>query len=126
IYLFVYNSSIPCCWFSVITQGIPTFIRVCIKLVELRGKVFYRAQIFITGNTFPEEICIKPILSSCPLDGVVLDPFLGRGTTMKVARDLGRNSIGIEIQPDYLPIIKKYLEIDQQRFGVTHEIVEKR
>ena len=57
--------------------------------------------------------------------GVVLDPFLGRGTTMKVARDLGRNSIGIELQADYLPIIKKYLEIDQQRFGVTYEIVEK-
>lgn len=74
---------------------------------------------------YPEDICIKPILSSCPPDGVVLDPCLGRGTTTKVARDNGRNSIGIEIQPSYLPIIKKYLEIDQQqqRLGVTYEVV---
>lgn len=74
---------------------------------------------------YPEEICIKPILSSCPPNGIVLDPFMGRGTTIKVARDNGRNSVGIEIQPSYLPIIKKYLEIDQQqqRLGVTYEII---
>lgn len=39
--------------------------------------------------------------------GIVLDPFLGSGTTMKVAKSLGRDSIGIEIQPKYIPIILK-------------------
>ena len=39
--------------------------------------------------------------------GIVLDPFLGSGTTMKVARELGRNCIGIEINPKYVEIAKK-------------------
>ena len=37
----------------------------------------------------------------------VLDPFLGSGTTMKAAKDLGRNSVGIELNPDYLPRIEE-------------------
>jgi len=41
--------------------------------------------------------------------GIVLDPFVGSGTTLKVARDLGRDAIGIEIKPDYIKIIKKRL-----------------
>lgn len=39
--------------------------------------------------------------------GVVLDPFLGSGTTMKVARDLGRSCIGIELNPNYIEIAKR-------------------
>ncbi len=39
----------------------------------------------------------------------VLDPFVGSGTTMKAARDLGRNSIGIEIKNPLVPIIKEKL-----------------
>ena len=39
--------------------------------------------------------------------GVVLDPFAGSGTSMQVAKELGRNSIGIEIQPKYIPMILK-------------------
>ena len=41
--------------------------------------------------------------------GVVLDPFAGSGTTMQVARQLGRNAIGIEISQEYAQIIKKRL-----------------
>jgi site-specific DNA-methyltransferase (adenine-specific) len=39
----------------------------------------------------------------------ILDPFLGSGTTMKVARDLKRSCIGIEINPEYIEITKKRL-----------------
>ena len=39
--------------------------------------------------------------------GVVLDPFAGSGTTNIVAEKLGRNSIGIELNPDYIEIIKR-------------------
>jgi site-specific DNA-methyltransferase (adenine-specific) len=44
----------------------------------------------------------------------VLDPFLGSGTTTKVARDLGRNSIGYEINSDYLPVIKQKVDWGKQ------------
>ena len=37
----------------------------------------------------------------------ILDPFMGSGTTASVARMLGRNSVGYEINPDYIPIIKE-------------------
>ncbi|MBL8151343.1 MAG: site-specific DNA-methyltransferase [Blastocatellia bacterium] len=51
---------------------------------------------------YPEELCYWPILLSCPPDGVVLDPFCGTGTTMKVAQILGRRSVGIDISQKYI------------------------
>jgi site-specific DNA-methyltransferase (adenine-specific)/site-specific DNA-methyltransferase (cytosine-N4-specific) len=44
---------------------------------------------------------------------IVLDPFLGSGTTVKVASDLNRNSIGIEIIPEYVLLAQKELTIKQ-------------
>lgn len=56
---------------------------------------------------FPEEL-IKPFIDAyTPKDGVVFDPFLGSGTTLKVARDLRRSCYGIEINPDYIALTKK-------------------
>lgn len=49
----------------------------------------------------PEKLLAKLILASCPPGGLVLDPFLGSGTTAVVARKLGRNFIGIEQQEEY-------------------------
>jgi DNA modification methylase len=57
---------------------------------------------------YPEDLCKIPILASCPPDGVALDPFCGTGTTMLVARLLGRKSIGIDIA-------EKYLELAENR-----------
>jgi DNA modification methylase len=42
----------------------------------------------------------------CPEGGLVLDPFLGSGTTGQVAESLGRRWFGIELNPDYEPLIK--------------------
>lgn len=50
---------------------------------------------------YPEELITPCILSGCPEDGVVLDPFMGSGTTGIVARKLGRNFIGCELNPEY-------------------------
>jgi len=58
---------------------------------------------------YPEEICIKPIKSSCPPDGIVLDPMCGSGTTLVVAKKLGRKYIGFEINPNYVEMAKKRL-----------------
>ena len=50
---------------------------------------------------FPPKL-IEPIIkAACPVDGVVLDPFAGSGTALRVARKLGRSFIGIEINPEY-------------------------
>jgi DNA modification methylase len=56
---------------------------------------------------FPEEIPRTAIKSCCPQDGIVFDPFGGSGTTAKVAKELNRKSIIIEIQSKYLDIIRK-------------------
>jgi DNA modification methylase len=56
---------------------------------------------------YPEDLCRIPILATCPPDGVVLDPFCGTGTTLLAARDLGRQSIGIDISSHYLEIAEE-------------------
>ncbi len=61
---------------------------------------------------YPEEICVKPILSSCPTNGIVLDPMCGSGTTLAVAKKLGRKYIGIDLNPHYVDIaIERLLKI---------------
>ncbi len=51
---------------------------------------------------YPADLCRIPILATCPLGGIVLDPFCGTGTTLFAARNLGRRSIGIDLSDDYL------------------------
>ena len=51
--------------------------------------------------TFPPALVQPCILAGCPVGGTVLDPFLGSGTTAKVALELGRGCIGIEINSEY-------------------------
>lgn len=51
---------------------------------------------------YPSDLCRIPILATCPPGGLVLDPFCGTGTTLYVARDLGRRSVGIDISRQYL------------------------
>lgn len=55
----------------------------------------------------PEKLIKKLIMKSSKWGDVILDPFLGSGTTMKVCQDLGRSCIGIEINPEYCEVIKK-------------------
>ena len=49
-----------------------------------------------------------------PIPCVVLDPFGGSGTVAKVARDLGRSSVMIELNPAYVGIMKKRLRVGEQ------------
>jgi len=55
---------------------------------------------------FPEELPYRLIRMFSFVGDTVLDPFLGSGTTLKVALSLGRNAVGYEINPDYLKIIE--------------------
>lgn len=51
--------------------------------------------------TFPPELIVDCIKAGCPDEGIVLDPFFGAGTTGIVSNKLGRNFIGIELNPYY-------------------------
>jgi len=52
--------------------------------------------------TFNPKLIEPMIKAGCPVNGVVLDPFMGAGTTGVVAKMYGRNYIGIELNPDYV------------------------
>ncbi|MCL2762369.1 MAG: site-specific DNA-methyltransferase [Treponema sp.] len=59
----------------------------------------------------PEKLIAKLILASCPEDGIVLDPFLGSGTTSVVAKKLGRKFVGIELNDEYCCLAEKRLSL---------------
>ena len=56
---------------------------------------------------YPEDLCKIPILATCPEDGIVLDPFCGTGTTMLVAKNLRRKSVGIDSSREYIAMATK-------------------
>jgi len=51
---------------------------------------------------YPADLCKIPIMTTCPPDGIVLDPFSGTGTTNYVAFRSGRKSVGIDISDEYI------------------------
>jgi DNA modification methylase len=57
--------------------------------------------------TFPQELIEPCILAGAPVGGIVLDPFMGSGTTAQVAQNLGRQYIGCELNTDYKPLQDK-------------------
>jgi DNA modification methylase len=60
--------------------------------------------------TFPEDLIVDCIKAGCPENGIVLDPFMGAGTTALVAKKLNRNYVGFELNPDYITISEKRLQ----------------
>jgi site-specific DNA-methyltransferase (adenine-specific) len=89
--------------------------------------------------TFPEELVRRPILATCParvcgacglaqpkpgcgcrasfVPGVVMDPFFGSGTVGVVARKLGRDWLGVEINEDYIELAERRLGIGPEQAG---------
>ena len=66
---------------------------------------------------YPEELIRPCILAGCPKDGIVLDPFMGSGTTARCAHRWGRHYIGFELNPDYISIIRKKVNVEVDMFA---------
>lgn len=88
-----------------------------IGMREFDGKRNKRTVWTVPTQPFPEaHFAVYPpalitpcILAGCPVGGTVLDPFAGSGTTLLVATQYHRKSIGIELNPEYVEIAKRRL-----------------
>ena len=72
---------------------------------------------------FPEELAGRVIRLFSPPDGVVLDPFVGTGTTTKVAKQLGRQWLGIDVDPEYVEIARKRTDAAVREYRTQEEEV---
>ncbi len=82
------------------------------QIWKLPGTRQHIPQIARRVAAFPEEIAYRLIRMFSIIGDTVVDPFLGTGTTMKVARDNHRNSIGYEIDEKLVPVIEDRLSSD--------------
>ena len=64
--------------------------------------------------TFPDRMPYDFIECFCPPDGTVLDPFMGSGTTIVAAHNLGRRYIGIDIAKEYCEIARQRLKVERR------------
>jgi site-specific DNA-methyltransferase (adenine-specific) len=68
---------------------------------------------------FPEKLVELCVLAGCPVNGVVLDPFLGSGTTAVVAKRLKRNYIGVDLSPEYCGMARSRVRAEPQLLPFT-------
>jgi len=68
--------------------------------------------------TFPEDLIAPCIKAGCPEKGIVLDPFMGAGTTAVVCKKLHRNYIGFELNSKYIKIAEKRIRRTRQTLFV--------
>ncbi|QNN23340.1 site-specific DNA-methyltransferase [Planctomycetales bacterium ZRK34] len=71
---------------------------------------------------YPEQLCERPILAGCPTGGIVLDPFCGTGTTLVVAKRLGRQYIGFDLNPEYVKMARQRLRTVRSPRKVEKEV----
>lgn len=71
---------------------------------------------------FPDELPFRLIKMFSFVGDIVLDPFLGSGTTIKAARQLNRNSIGYEINEEFIKIIKEKISGSDNLFTSIDDV----
>jgi DNA modification methylase len=76
---------------------------------------------------FPEELPRRLIKMFSFVGDTVLDPFAGSGTTNLAAKNLDRNSVGYEINPEFIPVIKQKLAVNQKDIhGTSFEFIKQK
>jgi DNA modification methylase len=73
--------------------------------------------------TFPRDLIRPMIQAGCPADGVVLDPFMGSGTTAIEAIYQGKRYIGIDLNPDYCAMAAKRIDAELEQTTIFEEEV---
>ena len=73
-------------------------------------------------TVYPDPLIERILKMSTDKHDVVLDPFVGSGTTIKVSKNLERNSIGIELDPKYEELIKR--RINEEEVDHDFELIE--
>ncbi len=81
-----------------------------LPLVQGKERIRGKDNKAIHPTQKPEEMLKRIIIASSNKGDVVLDPFLGSGTTVCVAKKLGRRWIGIEKESDYIKVAEKRIE----------------
>jgi site-specific DNA-methyltransferase (adenine-specific) len=96
----------------------------CVEAIDNYGDTGGASRFFYVAKASPDEHAggdhptVKPLnlvmylckLTKTPIGGIVLDPFLGTGTTLRACREIGRTGLGFEIDPSYEPAIRqKYM-----------------
>ncbi len=111
------------------SEKTPIEIKEKSKLTKEEWKAYFYGHWYFGGARqirheamFPEELPKRLIKMYTFVGDTVLDPFLGSGTTVKVALDLNRNAIGYEINEDFLDIIKEKLGLKQSLLKFTDNI----
>ena len=69
---------------------------------------------------YPIDLPARFIKMFTFIGDLILDPFVGSGTTTKAAKDLGRNSVGIDINPEFIKIIEEKVGIKQKNLTNEH------
>jgi DNA modification methylase len=59
---------------------------------------------------YPQKLVLQCLICGCPEGGIVLDPFMGSGTTAIVARKNNRHFIGCELNPEYVKMARRRLD----------------
>jgi site-specific DNA-methyltransferase (adenine-specific) len=71
---------------------------------------------------FPEELPKRLIKMFSFINDLILDPFLGSGTTTLASINLERNSIGYEINKKFLPVIKEKIGVDREKLFIDFDV----
>lgn len=116
------------------SKKVPKEIKEVSKLTKEEWKEYFYGHWHFGGAKqlgheamFPGELPLRLIRMFTFQGDTALDPFLGSGTTAKTALELGRNSIGYEINEGFLSLIEEKLEIkDKLPIFIDNIIIEKR